>query len=344
MFESKIEVLVYLASLASNTAAIDPMLDAIRLVTSRSGTTQQDLKILQKTQQQLEDYLIHHDPVRVFTPEELEQKIREHMLTGHFSKLRRALYGVLAVMVVILVGAMAIPGIGDISQRSQLGSWLALLTLSAGAIGFYWTARHNFKPELQPAYTLLCVSSLVLGLSQTQLPIVSYWNLEQAPLFRYGGVSTPTFIAIVCVFLAVRRYAKIVGVPSSPLMSLKVIGPAWIGIAALAVVLPHSSRPENEALFDFSMAVMSANLFTLVLNAMLTRKVAGVSTKIYALPMHLLAASQMTAAIGLTLFLVFLFAKGSLFGATFGILAIPFMVSNVIWLWTSYSFKRATEY
>jgi hypothetical protein len=76
-----IDVVVYLASLASVPREIDPMLDTLRQVTSRASNRDhslgdQDRQALVTVSKQLVDYLVTRERLRNFTPQELHTAVR----------------------------------------------------------------------------------------------------------------------------------------------------------------------------------------------------------------------------------------------------------------------------
>jgi hypothetical protein len=78
---SAIDVVTYIASLASEPKAIDPLLDSLREVTSRikPGTPLSDIdqKTLASVCRQLITYLLEKDQLRTFDKATLQQKISQ---------------------------------------------------------------------------------------------------------------------------------------------------------------------------------------------------------------------------------------------------------------------------
>jgi hypothetical protein len=74
-----IDVLIYMAGLASNTKDIDPIMDGVRKVTARSnGTlTAADTAQLVQVYAQLEIYLVKDEPLRQFNRDELRNMLGE---------------------------------------------------------------------------------------------------------------------------------------------------------------------------------------------------------------------------------------------------------------------------
>lgn len=75
----ELEIVLYLASLVSNPVEVDIILDNVRLVTARSQPGRplpvKDRQILARVYAQLEDYLLHKDPLRAFVLDDLRKSI-----------------------------------------------------------------------------------------------------------------------------------------------------------------------------------------------------------------------------------------------------------------------------
>lgn len=82
---SPIDVVVYLASLASNPQSIDLILDPLRSITSRLGPdrilTEQDQVVLAGVYKKLVEHLITNEPAQIFTKESLEERVRNTFST-----------------------------------------------------------------------------------------------------------------------------------------------------------------------------------------------------------------------------------------------------------------------
>jgi hypothetical protein len=79
-----IDIIMATAQKASDATAIDPLLDNVRIVTSRRGgqnraLSPEDQSLLEHTYQELEKYLTKEDPVRRYSKEELRQLIRKEL-------------------------------------------------------------------------------------------------------------------------------------------------------------------------------------------------------------------------------------------------------------------------
>jgi hypothetical protein len=80
---SSLDIIMYAANLASDSRAVDPILDRMRYITSRLEPGQplssSDEAELSHVYLELEEYLLHKEPVRKFSKEELRTKITERL-------------------------------------------------------------------------------------------------------------------------------------------------------------------------------------------------------------------------------------------------------------------------
>jgi hypothetical protein len=80
---SPVEVITYVASLASNPKEIDPILDGLRTITAKISPGQElspaDQSGLAKVYTELSDYLAKDDPLRTVSQKALREKV-----TGKF--------------------------------------------------------------------------------------------------------------------------------------------------------------------------------------------------------------------------------------------------------------------
>lgn len=90
--DNPLDLAVYAGSLASNPAAIDPILDQVRKITVHSGKdglSQEDESQLLRVYLDLENYLTTSDPIRTFTKQELRTRLSDGLsmkLTNYEAK------------------------------------------------------------------------------------------------------------------------------------------------------------------------------------------------------------------------------------------------------------------
>jgi MFS family permease len=80
---TSIDIVTCVAQLASNPLKIDPLLDKVRIITATSDhpdklTASQEAELL-AVYKSLEDYLVHQESVRKFTPEEVRQLVSKQL-------------------------------------------------------------------------------------------------------------------------------------------------------------------------------------------------------------------------------------------------------------------------
>lgn len=234
---TSIDTVIYLASLASNSRDIEPILDELRRVTSNITPGQVPDKAQNATitqvQQKLEDYLINRDPIRAFTPETLQQSIRTHF--ANHAPLRRLRWTIAAIWAAAFIASALthiIPNSLSTDARGQAGGFFFSLVLGSGSAYLFLTALRNFQPELKPAFRLLCIAPFIIGLSQMQLLIAAVFGIGSTPLMRYGGINITFFIAMVCMYYGIRIYAQKLGIRSWATSQ----GTFWGGAAAVAIL------------------------------------------------------------------------------------------------------------
>jgi len=111
------------------------------------------------------------------------------------------------------------------------------LVLAIGGGLLFLRALHSFKKELKPAWRLVAVAQIGLGVLTLVFPIVEYyylwpniwWNMATYLPFLFGSVF---------MYLGARRFYKILGLHSR-VTSLVVVGIAIIGGWGLHAFIPH---------------------------------------------------------------------------------------------------------
>lgn len=206
---SIVEVVIYLASLASQPKDIDPILDEVRMVTSRLKPGQalagQDMALMQSVQSRLEDYLLHKDQLSSFTKDSLQERIKNHFDEQRpYRILLRAAKIVGATIFIIFGGLFSIgklleaPGaavfanvfgaIGAVFSAHELEVLAGLFAV--GAVTFWTASLSRSTPQIRLSYLLFSFTAVLLGAA----PILSS---------RWQGVLQA--IAICAAFVALRR-------------------------------------------------------------------------------------------------------------------------------------------
>ncbi len=169
--------------------------------------------------------------------------------------LAGSLIGVSVIAALVWFAVPRPPGAEATALYSPLGAPLsifdALIALS-GALLFFLTLK-NFRPELKPAYRLIAIAQLVIGLGAMLFPYVEYYNLWVTypilTLLTYAGY----FFGSILMYLGARKFHIILGFRSK-------LASVWVAVGltllawGLHAFLPHApvgaEQGLNEAGYD----------------------------------------------------------------------------------------------
>lgn len=346
--KSILETVTYLASLVSNPHDIEEEIDQVRTVTSHLSDgkplSPKDKKALAQVEDQLRNYLLRKDSLRSFTRESLDRKVNEHFAnTEQPVKHLRVIFGAFWILALIAgVLPFAIPNGFDMSIRGQLAALLFLNVMHVGTAWFFLTALSGFKPELRPAYIYICIGTIIVGLSQIQLPVVAIWRLSGWPWFHYGGFMVPFAVATALMYAGLRVYARVAGV------RVLTSAPGFVGIAAIVAaataIIPHSSQVASEPFFRLSLVALTLNALFAGSGAILAYRIAGRVGQIYGRALAMLFWTLLFATAGSLEYASVIFVLGQLAGAQEALAALPFIISELLMLQSGYLFKKTSLY
>ncbi len=272
---------MYLASLASDPSAIDPIMDDVRVITSflNPGELphQRDIAKLATVYFRLEEYLTQREPLRAFTKDDLRQKVisrfqlgtpsielywqqasqdggtelQERPLspetTGRIQYIRRLgkrlMWGALILGVVGLIIPSAVTSQYPLSNNVNMAISLASNFLLFGAAWLFLKGLAGFKAELKTIYRLLCAAMILLALAQLQQVIYSYFGFWSLQFIRQGGIVIGFVPATILIYIAMHKFARLLEIKTDTSSVLTMLG---VGIVAAVVagVLPIPSiRP-----------------------------------------------------------------------------------------------------
>jgi hypothetical protein len=256
--QDPIEKLFYIASLVTKVEDIDPLLDTVRFITSKSdyqtvGLTDAERATVADVQRQLEAYLVTMEQLRYFTPDSLQLQIEQHMSGGGGSASRTKLMSVLVLAVLLSASLAIFLPLDDVQQRGQVGGSVAFSIVNMGAAWLFLTALPAFRSSLRKAFLLICIGTALIGLSLLGHPIVEALSLRHYPLTSLL-LPLPLLIAATVFWWGNVRYGRLIGVTGKWTTALPVL------VASLVAVLftwfvPHRSVNEPEIVFDLA-AVM----------------------------------------------------------------------------------------
>ncbi|MEK7152842.1 MAG: hypothetical protein AAB834_02765 [Patescibacteria group bacterium] len=345
-----IETITYMASLASETGAIDEFLDALRIVTARiqpeTPLSDTDRARLVATRAQIADYLVNREPLRSFTHETLEQKITAHWQGSQESDPMRQLKKSRRTVLTIAVAALGVPllvlqGV-PLAMRVQLSIPLFLLALHLGTIWFYVSGLKAFTPSLHKVYVFICSGIFIIGIGAAQYPLISALSLEEVPIFRYGGIQTIFVGACVLIYWGVCLFAKLV-----KLKSLATSWPLVLAIVVLvtlaSVLIPHTSYVPHEAIFDTMVASLMVCAVLLTASAWLVRRIRRSVVTAYASVLGWFFWALIGFAFGVTEYAAVTYMFGETYGLGANIAFAPYMVADLVLLQSGYVFKLTSQ-
>ena len=212
-----IDRITYLASLASEGHLVDDMLDALRKITARWDNTAPldgaDRKNLATLETKLKDFLVNKDPLRSFTGEELEDRIRLREIKKPFINK----YLIATIVSFVLGGFAYLIPIQDLTSeyRILIAAATQLLVSQLATVWFYISNLGNFKKEFRQAYALIAFGILPIGILYAQIGLVQILGIGETPPFHYGGMTYFAALAFVFMYFGLRKYALLLKIKTS---------------------------------------------------------------------------------------------------------------------------------
>lgn len=346
-----IDVIIYVAGLASRQEAIDSHLDKLRVITAKQGAgeplTTQEVQTLQALYERLETYMVEAEPLRSFTRQSLRQQLYDH-----FQSKRRQ-WALRKKLAVIWAGALAgviIPFVladsnADENTTISIAAAYAFATIFAGAAWLFWAAFQNFKPALRQRFGWVVGGIGLLSVSLLQIPLLIFLNLESSLWLDYGGVTAQIALSALLIYMGLRRFYQLAGARRTMLMSWPVLG----GLAAVAItvviLLPHITPPVPEAVFDLSLALFMAMLVVAVFAATLALVIGRALASVYKRPMRWLAvALGMLVVLALQYTVLQLALPDTNWYEASGLAELPFILAAFFMLKAGVTFYKASMY
>lgn len=243
--ERIIDTVVYTGQLSSDLKAVDSLLDTLRDITARQSTgktlSSSDIAELHTLQQKLEYYLVHDEKLRAFDYDSLHLHIQNHIMYGtSMTKLKLVVFGIVMAALLVGMGTLALPL--DLPQevKGYLLQSAAYTTIFLGTAGLFLAAAKNLTAEARSAYRLICISTVIIGMTALLQPIATILELMDRPVM-HTMVSAPFIVAYVALYAGVRTLGKLAGV-SQRLTSIRfllmILAAAIIVSAALPFLIP----------------------------------------------------------------------------------------------------------
>lgn len=170
-------------------------------------------------------------------------------------RLRWLTVGTIAVTALSLLGAIAAYIFAiSVNQPFPITSAFAFaaMLLNTGAVPLFLIGLPGFKADLKRAYGLICAGIILFGIAQAQLPILTWFDLWIWA--DTGGMAVPYLLAVVLIFIGVRRFAALLEIKNRVTSLLWASGVA-AGLSLLVSLLPHVQTKVSELPFRLSVAL-----------------------------------------------------------------------------------------
>ncbi|HKU18838.1 MAG TPA: hypothetical protein VJP80_06220 [Candidatus Saccharimonadales bacterium] len=344
-----VDRIVYMGTLASERSVIDPLMDTLRLVTTRWHGNQpleaSDRTQLLELETRLKDYLTHRDPIRMFAAAELEARLRKQT-DGSASANRYSVYFWLTILISTAVAAavFAITASSSLSLESRivLPAPFFFLVLQFGSIWFYLSAVKRFNPAFRRAFVFVCAGVLSMALLYIELIAVTLFKLDRFPAFQYAGITGLVSLQFIWMYVGFRAYCRLLAARSR-FLSLKLLAALLVLAPVLAIIVPRK-QPVAALYFDISFACFVVLFVFVLFDAGLTRQIVRHVTPAYAKSMQWLYwyfASSLPAVVGVC---VLIAVRGTLKGNALNITEVALgILPQILLLYTGYLFKKETS-
>jgi hypothetical protein len=338
---------ISLASLASVKAEIDPLLDTLRAVTARLNPGAQlsaaDRQALTSLQGQIKDYLINRDPVRKFTEESLQERIKADDANLPLLK-RRPVLGLIAVWTlgaVMSASAFVLPFAANV--RQLLAVSLFWLGVHAGIAWFYLSSLANFKAESKRAFGLIVAGTVITGLGTAHYPVVQIFELGTTnPWFAYGGLNEIFALASIFLYLGARAFVQLLGIKTRLTSLSWLVGLIAAGCAVVFAV-GRLQQPAHEVFYNLTLDSSAVILACMVLGAGLAWRAAGVVTQQYVRGMRWYSAALALVGFGTAVAMAYEFVVTDITGSVPIPIFSIFIVTELLFLQSGYTFKKYTS-
>lgn len=338
-----VDQIVYLASLASEAQTIDPKLDVLRRITARwDGVSPFDDKSrgdLTQLSNDLKSYLIEEDPLRSFTSDTLEMRLRRNFDERSQSE---GYIIPLAIGEMLLAGIIALPlPVADFSSKMLIFVTITMQFFIFSALWFYLSSLKNFKPELRHVFITLCAGIAFVNLGILQYALLALLQQVDDPLLRYGGRPEFAALGVLVLYFGAAKYARILKIPTRKLTVGVLV--AHLAIIPIAGMLAMMRGVEHPQYLWLTFVTLGSLIVSGVFSAMLITRMLAVMTLSYAKSLSIIRIFMLLAAIVAFVFGVGLYIAGSY---SIAALAINLTYAGLPTLGTlmvsGYSFKRET--
>ncbi|HEY5806120.1 MAG TPA: hypothetical protein VIS56_01895 [Candidatus Saccharimonadales bacterium] len=342
-----VDRITFLAGLASDSRAIDPILDDVREITSTRDPSlplqEPDRVRLSAVYAKLEDHLLHNDALRTFTPESLQQLTDKQFggTTSLLSDARRQLLISLALSATAYIVAVPVLYVSGVAFWWLISGIFAALTLFATTCWLFLSGYRTFTQSLRQAHALFSVTAILVGLSSLLWAVtVTNESIFNIPILKYTGGFIGYIFTFIPAYFGVRALTRVFGVQS------RFASPLWIGLlgfAGLAVfmMLPTVIGSDDPYLGTTLSTLWLSSMFCGVI-AILARKVSSVMTPGYARAMRYYCYGNLAAVAANTVYQVLIIATGADFGIRLVFTGALYLFPGLLMFISGYFFRLSS--
>lgn len=251
----------------------------------------------------------------------------------------------LALLAGVLTFLVPTPPTGVNSHAFHASLLLAVIIAVVqfgAAFLFYWGLK-GFKHELRVAYGFTCAGMLVLGLSNLQLPIITYLSLTESTYVESGLIAVPYIAPALLSFFGVVLFAKLFKVKSI-WMSFRFVMVLSIVSAAAAGGLTVITDPPGTADLGGSIVLSVWTGIFLLASLIVVMKVKNLAGILYQDALGWFVAGRVTVVVSGFSYGLLLIVFGNQHPLhEYGAVLVPSVISSFLFLRSGYAFKLINE-
>lgn len=302
-----IERIVYLASLVSEPHSVQSTLDKLRTITANSAqSSPEGTKALRSIEAELEDYLIHKEQLRSFTPESLQQNIERHFATNNPAMtIRRSVVKQIAMTVAACVGiTISLSGL-QILQGQVIFAFF-IFALFVGLAWLLQSYKKELVSQLHGSLNYLIMATAGNGLFALNFPVIAANDyLNHLPLLQHGGFLVGAIPVYALFYLAFYSYATHVGTQIPVVLRPKAATTIAVALSVGVALLPHPVAVSHEIYFDIAVIGFAVSVYFSAIAAIIGFMSIPKTTELYNRSTFFLAISLVLQTIGNGFFLIF---------------------------------------
>jgi hypothetical protein len=242
--QTLIDRITYTASLVTHPSDVDPYLDKMRAITSRTNFLPENMSFeevttLSELQRQLEVYLMQEEKLRFFTPDSLQAQIELHMSGGKGAKqslLKVDGIFITSVIAAVIVSFLPILRANDREHIIFAGA-VASALMNVGAAWLFVDTLPAFRAALRQAFQFFCIGMIVFGFGLLLEPYIAIWNLRNKSSLATLIVMPIVVVSVALMYVGIVQYARLAYVKGR-LLSPKVVLLLAALLAVVIVILP----------------------------------------------------------------------------------------------------------